>query len=229
MKLKILMIASIIVLLCVAALAETKSDYDHSYEFANLKTWDFKVQTRMPTDPIGANTIWNQDLQRALTDRLTADGYQKVGDGEASFLVAYYMGAKQRYDTRYINYGFPGGWGGWGRWGRWGGWGGWGGGAGGGTTAGGGGATEASLGGWVSLGRGGMRTISMPESEASCRNGCAARLSPSRSPRAKAQAAGGPQVERTRTPARAQATARVAPGALGRLCSQRAAFIALCC
>lgn len=80
---KILMIAIINVLLCVGALAGTKSDYDHSYDFANLKTWDFKVQTRMPSDPVGTNTIWNQDIQQAqktidksadnLVKRLTHD------------------------------------------------------------------------------------------------------------------------------------------------------------
>jgi len=31
--------------------AETKSDYDRSYDFSKLKTWDFKVTTRMPEDP----------------------------------------------------------------------------------------------------------------------------------------------------------------------------------
>jgi hypothetical protein len=62
---KILMIAIINALLCLGALAGTKSDYDRSYDFANLKTWDFKVQTRMPSDPVGTNTIWNQDIQQA--------------------------------------------------------------------------------------------------------------------------------------------------------------------
>jgi hypothetical protein len=112
-------------LLCfAAAFGETKSDYDRSYSFVGLRTWDFKMQTRMPTDPVGTNTIWNQDIRKAITDRLASDGFQKATQGQPDFLVAYYMGTKERYDTRFINYGFPGGWGGWGRWGRWGGWGG---------------------------------------------------------------------------------------------------------
>jgi hypothetical protein len=121
MKVRFLPVALLMGLLSVAAFATTKSDYDHSFNFSNLRTWDFKVQTRMPRDPVGTNSLWNQRIRTDLEQQLTADGFRKVSDGESSFLIAYYMGTKQKYDTRYINYGFPG------RWGRWHGWGpGWG-------------------------------------------------------------------------------------------------------
>jgi len=42
-----------------------------------------------------------------------------VNDGEPDFLVTYFMGIKEKYDIRYIDYGFPGRWGTWGPWGRW--------------------------------------------------------------------------------------------------------------
>ena len=101
----------------VAALAMTKSDYDRSFDLSNLKTWDFKAQTRMPRDPVGANSLWNKRIRADLELHLKADGFQRVTNGEPGFTVAYYMGTKQKYDLRYMNYGYPGGWGRWHGWG----------------------------------------------------------------------------------------------------------------
>jgi len=102
--------------------AETKSDFDRSYDFSKLRTWDFKVTTRMPEDPVGTNTLWNQRIREGLQEHLAQIGYRKVNDGEPDFLVTYFMGIKEKYDIRYIDYGFPGRWGTWGPWGRWYGW-----------------------------------------------------------------------------------------------------------
>ena len=127
MKVKLLFIALLVGLLSVSALATTKSDYDESFNFSNLRTWDFKVQNRMPRDPVGNNSLWNQRIRQDLEQQLAADGFQKVNDSEPTFLVAYYMATKEKYDTRYIDYGFPGRWGRWWRFGGWHGWGpGWG-------------------------------------------------------------------------------------------------------
>jgi Domain of unknown function (DUF4136) len=98
-------------LLSVAAFATTKSDYDHSFNFSNFRIWDFKVQTRVPRDPVGSNRLWNQRIRADLGQQLTADGFRKVSDRESNFLIAYYMCTKQKYDTRYTNYGFLGRWG----------------------------------------------------------------------------------------------------------------------
>ena len=45
---KLLLTSIAIALLSVAPLPATKSDYDRSYDFSKLRTWDFKVTTRMP-------------------------------------------------------------------------------------------------------------------------------------------------------------------------------------
>ena len=120
MKRLILLALPVLAIVSLVALADTESDYDRSYNFAALKSWDFKVQTRMPTDPVGTNTLWNRRIREGLERELTAHGFQHVKDGEPTFLVAYYMGTKQKYDVRYINYGLPGVWHRWGRWGGWG-------------------------------------------------------------------------------------------------------------
>ena len=119
---KLLLTSIAITLLSVTALAETKSDYDRSYDFSKLQTWDFKVVTRMPEDPVGTNTLWNQRIHDGLVEHLAQVGYLKLSHGEPDFLVTYFMGIKEKYDIRYIDYGFPGRWGNWGHWGRWFGW-----------------------------------------------------------------------------------------------------------
>jgi hypothetical protein len=119
---KLLLTSIAIALLSVTALAETKSDYDRSYDFSKLQTWDFKVTTRMPKDPVGTNTLWNQRIHDGLVEHLAQIGYRKLSDGEPDLLVTYFMGIKEKYDIRYIDYGFPGRWGDWGYWGRWYGW-----------------------------------------------------------------------------------------------------------
>ncbi len=73
---KLLLTSIAIALFSVAVLAETKSDvavpaatksdYDRSYDFSKLRTWDFKVTTRMPEDPVGTNTLWNQRIHDGL-------------------------------------------------------------------------------------------------------------------------------------------------------------------
>jgi hypothetical protein len=53
MKVRLSLIALLVTLFSVPALATTKSDYDHRFDFSKLQTWDFKVQNRMPRDPVG--------------------------------------------------------------------------------------------------------------------------------------------------------------------------------
>lgn len=122
MKYRVLLAAIALVLFSVTAVADTKSDYDRSYDFSKLRTWDFKMMTRMPRDPVGTNSLWNKRIRIGLEEHFAQYGYRKVEDGDPTFLVNYFMGIKEKYDIRYIDYGFPGGTGRWGRWGRWYGW-----------------------------------------------------------------------------------------------------------
>ena len=121
MKVKTLLAAVTLTAAAVTVRAETKSDYDKEYDFAKLKTFDFKPQARPPArDTHGPNSLWNQRIRHDLTTDLNAKGFELTPTGNPDFLVAYSMGAKQRADVRYVGYGFPR-WG-WHRWG-WSGWG----------------------------------------------------------------------------------------------------------
>jgi hypothetical protein len=121
MKVTILLGALALTAAAAGVRADTKSDYDKEYDFAKLKTFDFKQQVR-PTvrDINGANALWNRRIHDDLTSDLRADGYTLTSAGSPDFLIAYSMGARERTDVRYLGYGFPG----WGRhrwaWGAWG-------------------------------------------------------------------------------------------------------------
>jgi hypothetical protein len=52
-------------------------------------------------DPMLSNSISNGQLRQDLTDALSAKGYAPASRGNADFLVAYYAGTKDKFDTTY--------------------------------------------------------------------------------------------------------------------------------
>lgn len=99
--------------------AETNSYFDKSYDFKTLKTFGFKAQHRLSSDPIANNRIWADEIRGEISGKLQADGFQQNESGKPDFVVAYYLGLKERYTSTLLGYGFPGrgrrfgwGWGG---------------------------------------------------------------------------------------------------------------------
>jgi hypothetical protein len=89
--------------------AESNSYFDKGYEFATLKTFDFKTQRRVSSDPVANNRLWGDAIRSELAKDLTANGFERASNGQrADFLVAYYVGLKQKYDVRLMDYGYPG-------------------------------------------------------------------------------------------------------------------------
>ena len=99
--------------------ADTHSDFSKQYNLTALKTFDFKQQNRISSDPIANNQIWNDDIRTAIAANLAAHGMVQDGTAAPDFLVAYYVGLTKGYDVRSIGYGMPfygrgfRGWGGW--------------------------------------------------------------------------------------------------------------------
>lgn len=122
MKYKLLLALTLTALFTATVYADTKSDYDRNFDFSKLGTWDFKIVTRMPNDPLMRNELWDTRIRDGLISHFGEVRFAKVEDGEPTFLVNYFMGLKKRYDVRYLNYGFPGYWGSMNRYGRWYGW-----------------------------------------------------------------------------------------------------------
>jgi hypothetical protein len=110
-----------VVIMSSAALlrAETNSYFDKSFDFKTLKTFGFKMQHRFSGDPIANNRIWADEIRTELTNKLAGTGFQNTPNDKPDFLVAYYLGLKERYTSTVFGYGFPGrgrrfgwGWGG---------------------------------------------------------------------------------------------------------------------
>ena len=92
--------------------ADTNSYFDKGYQFRALKTWDFKTQRRISTDPIANNRIWGDQIRSELSKEMQTNGFERAGQsGHADFLVAFYVGLKEQYDVRFMDYGYPGFWG----------------------------------------------------------------------------------------------------------------------
>jgi Domain of unknown function (DUF4136) len=82
----------------VTAFAETHSDYTKSFKF--------KHQRRISSDPLADNAIWANDIRDAIRSDLTAHGLVET-TGPADFYVAFYVGLRDRYDMRFVDYGMP--------------------------------------------------------------------------------------------------------------------------
>jgi hypothetical protein len=92
--------------------ADTNSYFDKGYEFTTLKTFDFKTQRRISSDPVANNQLWADAIRDEIRKDLQANGFEPVTPGQrADFLVAYYVGLKEKYDVRVMDYGYPGFWG----------------------------------------------------------------------------------------------------------------------
>ncbi len=91
-------------------LAETHSYSEKKYDFATLKTWDFKAQHRISRDPLADNELWAKMLRDEIAADLQKSGYERTAD-HPDFLVAFYVGLKEKYDVQSMGYGYPAVWG----------------------------------------------------------------------------------------------------------------------
>jgi len=85
----------------------THSDFNREYDLTALKTWDFKEQVRMWRERNAHDPLWSDDIRAAIATSIGAHGMVQDGRAEPDFLVAYYVGQRERYDIRSISYGLP--------------------------------------------------------------------------------------------------------------------------
>ena len=85
----------------IAAMAQSiQTDYDHSFNLARLKTYDFHQQVRKPGDPLAASTINDRRIQNALDSELRANGFSNTTGGKPDFLIAYFVNTRKGLDIR---------------------------------------------------------------------------------------------------------------------------------
>lgn len=90
-----------------SALASTHSDYTKSFPLQTLKTFEFKDQRRISRDPLANDAIWASDVRDAIRHDLAEHGIVEATSGSPDFFVAFYVGLRDRYDMRYLDYGMP--------------------------------------------------------------------------------------------------------------------------
>ena len=83
----------------VAAMAQsTQTDYDHSFNLARLKTYEFYQQARKPGDPLAASPLNDRRIHNALDSQLKAHGFGN--SAQPDFLIAYYVTTQKGLDIR---------------------------------------------------------------------------------------------------------------------------------
>lgn len=94
-------------LLIGSAAAQTvQSDFDRTFQFSNLKTFSFAVQTRGATDPLAADSLNDGRIRTGLESQLIANGF-RMETGKADFVIAYYVTTKNKLSVQDYGYGPP--------------------------------------------------------------------------------------------------------------------------
>ena len=87
-----------------------QSDYDRSYDFSRLKTFDFSRQPLGPNDPLARNELNERRVRMALDSQLVAQGFTRDStSGKPDFVVAYHATTRNRLNVTDWGYG-PGRW-----------------------------------------------------------------------------------------------------------------------
>jgi hypothetical protein len=85
----------------VAVMAQSvQTDYDHSFNLARLKTYDFHQQTRKPGDPLAASPMNDRRIHNALASQLRAQGFASSTTMQPDFLIAYFVTTRKGLDIR---------------------------------------------------------------------------------------------------------------------------------
>jgi hypothetical protein len=94
-------------LAAISAQAQSvQTDYDRSFNFSNLKTFSFAVQTRGATDPLAADSLNDGRIRSGLESQLIANGF-KTDAGKPDFVIAYYVTTKNKLNVQDYGYGPP--------------------------------------------------------------------------------------------------------------------------
>jgi len=99
---RLLFACSFLMMLCsIATMAQSvQTDYDHSYNLAKLKTYDFYPQERNPGDPLAASPINDRRIHTALDSQLKAQGFSSSASERPDFMIAYFVTTRKGLDIQ---------------------------------------------------------------------------------------------------------------------------------
>jgi hypothetical protein len=107
MKIKMFAIVVAVAVGGAVVAGDTQSFFDKQYDFTQLETWDFKAQRRISRDPLADNELWARMIREEIATQLQKYRFERTTESP-DFLVAFYVGLKDRYTVQSMDYGFPG-------------------------------------------------------------------------------------------------------------------------
>jgi hypothetical protein len=82
-----------------------QADFDRSFDFSKLKTFNFAIQRRSPGDPLAKDTLNDGRIKTALESKLTASGYRRETAQKPDFAIAYYITTRNKVDVQDYSFG----------------------------------------------------------------------------------------------------------------------------
>jgi hypothetical protein len=92
-----------------ASAQSVQSDFDRSYDFSKLRTFNFVTQRF--DDPLAKDSLNNGRIRHALESKLMSAGYGMEEMERPDFAVAYYVSSRNRFSVQDYGYGPPRWWG----------------------------------------------------------------------------------------------------------------------
>jgi hypothetical protein len=121
-----LVLAATVLVSTAAIASSTESYFDRSYNFSNIRSFVVQPQQQISTNKLANNSIWGNLIRETLEGNLRTHGITQQREGPADVKITFSIELTERYDTRFVDYGFPGSWGPYGMGpyygGGWGGW-----------------------------------------------------------------------------------------------------------
>ena len=85
----------------ISAMAQSvQTDYDHSFNLAGLKTYEFEQQQRKPGDPLASSPLNDRRIHNALDSQLKAQGFAGSVTAKPDFVIAYFVTTRKGLDIR---------------------------------------------------------------------------------------------------------------------------------
>jgi uncharacterized protein DUF4136 len=101
-SLRISLRCGLLMMLCsVAAMAQSvQTDYDHSFNLARLKTYEFRRQVRKPDDPLVTNPLNDRRIHDALDSQLKVNGLINSTNAQPDFVITYFVNTHKSFDIQ---------------------------------------------------------------------------------------------------------------------------------
>lgn len=82
-----------------------QTDFDRSFDFSKLKTFNFALQRRGIGDPLAKDSLNDGRIKTALQSQLTTSGFRMETTAMPNFAIAYYVTTKDKVDLQEYRYG----------------------------------------------------------------------------------------------------------------------------